>query len=1441
MSLNRYTNNERLKISSRPGTGEVFTVKEFQSLTNSLYIPKFTKIGNDLSQLIPEVHIYSLEGDYIISVYNKLPILDSQPNSPYSIFFDVRNIFRESGIHRGTYKIAFNLISSVFGNPNSPDRYPFFIREISPDRTEVQVALTNIADVNNLQQFDLYAHKLRQNGGLNNLILNFTSNRINKIVNYRLDIDDPTIAYFKLHQPIDDTVDELDKLWIGYEIIDSYIDTITLVSELNTQPLNQLKGPRFDIDIDSHHSQATIYKSWDDLLTSDLPTTQRILDNAFSASSQATLNIDYTVWDNFIFYSSAEERLSNFHYKMELIESYSVDNSSLNSVSGSGSYYVVNNISSNQNKIDTILESFDPFERWLYHSPTESIFTHDRSGSLTPWPKFESVSKQYTHSTTASIVTEWYQTNIVSASAYDETNHNSLWWSIPEHILMDENNSEYQLFVQMIGHHFDNLYMYVKALTQIHEKDEHPQRGPSNSLLPYIAKSFGWNLQNVRQLSDLWLYKLGQDTTGSFVASPDFRISPHQEQTETVWRRIVNNLPFLLKTKGTARSVKALMSIYGIPKSLISIKEYGGPGIDNDLPVLIEDTYGYKLNISSGSYLSVPQDIIHASSWGWGDGSWCGVPETAMTTSRTPDTYEFRFSTQQSGSTGPIPLMIQTSGSTSHVKTTLSVVPSTILEGSASISGSAKYGKILFETFGSASAPIHAYSEYLPLFDGDLWTVRIYTPPSSISGSVVQIARASDSLYGRISHKSIVSMSFDEYEVTNNFLGGAPANIYTFLTNNTDASGSSGSYTFVDFTGSIQSYKEYYTTYSDEIFYDHVRNPRSYNVDSISGSYYSLYRYLPLGIDIQRYDHSIDTYVSSSQPDRSQTPSLAQFVSFSGDQFSQYTSINETYYTVTPQIAGQTLGNEKIRIEDSELKFELSPTARGEYAEYDDKPNDRNRLAIVFSTSDQINRDIANHMGAANFDEWIADPEFEFGISYPILNSKAQEYFQKYTQKYDVNSFIRILSVYDYTFFEQIKQLVPGRADLIAGILIEPHMLQRNKVQISRLPEVTNPQWSDTISYIPSQSAADLTYDAEDISLTGSAEIIQFYETASIELNSEFDIQRDYITSSIPQPFVLRENEFLQVSTCSIVHPWGINNSDSVNVITSSLDLKNACSGSYYNDHHLEIQIVNKYDGFTSGSTQLYVTESTPDCRYTRKTYYYDAYNVSDSYLTASWLPTLGIAESGSFTGSISNVIKQKLDNAISFSGSIILNNQFTANSGSRYVLDLYISPFNTSSFTDLNVKIFETATPSNVKLDETVRIVYGKATDTEWINRYKFDFISSGSTTIHVSSSAHVLLFSKASGLYDYLTPWEESWIRNQNRDRKIISGVKYEPWYYQYNECSVVNRIRYAGSKLIGAGINIDSPNTIDGGPVVEVKQTNPNSIFINPNNTDGNLRLD
>jgi hypothetical protein len=53
--------------------------------------------------------------------------------------------------------------------------------------------------------------------------------------------------------------------------------------------------------------------------------------------------------------------------------------------------------------------------------------------------------------------------------------------------------------------------------------------------------------------------------------------------------------------------------------------------------------------------------------------------------------------------------------------------------------------------------------------------------------------------------------------------------------------------------------------------------------------------------------------------------------------------------------------------------------------------------------------------------------------------------------------------------------------------------------------------------------------------------------------------------------------------------------------------------------------------------------------------------------------------------------------------------------------------------------------------------------------------------------------------------------------------------PTNYQYVEDSVPNRLRFTGCKLTGLDFNVDTTDTIDGGPVVEYREVSANQIIV------------
>ena len=248
----------------------------------------------------------------------------------------------------------------------------------------------------------------------------------------------------------------------------------------------------------------------------------------------------------------------------------------------------------------------------MYTESTGSLYTHYTSSDtpLEPWPK-QSTYPNVNYSVTSSQGIAHYNGLIDSASIHDAMNDARLTKVVPASIVEDPLNKEYVLFVDMIGHHFDITWSYINALTSINEREEHPYDGMPNELLYDVAKSMGWKLTHGKDTSNLWEFGLGTDKFGNVPNSGSLPSKSHEQINNEVWRRIVNNIPYLLKTKGSARAVKALIATYGIPQTFLSIREYGGPVIEHDVrPYWEHDRFVYHLRMDKNNYITVPWDKI---------------------------------------------------------------------------------------------------------------------------------------------------------------------------------------------------------------------------------------------------------------------------------------------------------------------------------------------------------------------------------------------------------------------------------------------------------------------------------------------------------------------------------------------------------------------------------------------------------------------------------------------------------------------------------------------------------------------------------------------------------------------------------------------------------------------------------------------------------------
>jgi hypothetical protein len=79
-----------------------------------------------------------------------------------------------------------------------------------------------------------------------------------------------------------------------------------------------------------------------------------------------------------------------------------------------------------------------------------------------------------------------------------------------------------------------------------------------------------------RRNNDLTFIIETSRVTSQPVVQTNYQPTSEDIYQKSIYKRIYHNLPFLLKTKGTQRGLRALINCFGIPSSVLKIKTYGG-------------------------------------------------------------------------------------------------------------------------------------------------------------------------------------------------------------------------------------------------------------------------------------------------------------------------------------------------------------------------------------------------------------------------------------------------------------------------------------------------------------------------------------------------------------------------------------------------------------------------------------------------------------------------------------------------------------------------------------------------------------------------------------------------------------------------------------------------------------------------------------------------
>ena len=87
----------------------------------------------------------------------------------------------------------------------------------------------------------------------------------------------------------------------------------------------------------------------------------------------------------------------------------------------------------------------------------------------------------------------WYLEITERALQYDKTNDDNLTHNIPEFIIRDDNNNEFVEFLNLIGNHFDILFIYIQNMGTSLMPRNSEVKGVPNQLVVFILNSLGIN------------------------------------------------------------------------------------------------------------------------------------------------------------------------------------------------------------------------------------------------------------------------------------------------------------------------------------------------------------------------------------------------------------------------------------------------------------------------------------------------------------------------------------------------------------------------------------------------------------------------------------------------------------------------------------------------------------------------------------------------------------------------------------------------------------------------------------------------------------------------------------------------------------------------------------------------------------------------------------
>ena len=607
------------------GQYQTYAPSDTSLINTSLITANFGTANDYMEYFIKDQSGLVISSNYYVTDYNVGSDVNSETDTTSVLELDPEADARRSGYNRGVFNVKYNFLTKWLLSAPDPVSN-FWIKEISTTRTEIKVARQDLSNTQLADAFGTFNTALAADAYYPDFYLNFGSDVLVIAVNaVYVEEDGSGYIIFKLYEPLPDQFDLKSTFWVVTDAANPAEFNVSInVTPDAIVDSTQLQGPNFKVNVKDKVGQTTPYYNLTSLLSTSVTSSYQQLQSMMQENG-IDINVDYSDFSNFIHFSSATNRLYNFNYKIQLIESASA---------GIAAGQTTTSAALLQQQIDSIITNFDGYEYYLYFN-----------SASTAWPKQDSSIPYVLYSATSSQVANWLGSIEIapngpatmsmywSSSRYDDQNQDLLLYTAPSYIVEDPSNQPYFLFLNMVGQMFDNIWIYLKDVTNLYAANNNPFKGISLEEVADAIRNTGIQLYTNTSISDNIYYSLlginqtgsalpptssqystvvfsssslypltgepyltaslslppfGEELinrfvttfiTGSANVTSSFATLPNSQITAEIYKRIYHNVPYLLKTRGTRRGVQALITCFGVPEDILTVNEYGGYNI----------------------------------------------------------------------------------------------------------------------------------------------------------------------------------------------------------------------------------------------------------------------------------------------------------------------------------------------------------------------------------------------------------------------------------------------------------------------------------------------------------------------------------------------------------------------------------------------------------------------------------------------------------------------------------------------------------------------------------------------------------------------------------------------------------------------------------------------------------------------------------------------